>query len=727
MSRRLSRLLSLLCTCGFLPAGLAAERPPAGAIIAAQALKDPSRWPGEVRPDPRAELLVPVNFVRIHSDEHSADQIAPRRWIVAALEIANRLYRLRDEDMAAFGPDRPAPCIQFRINGVHDVHEKEVSETLGYEFDTENVFGGGGARNGERRVGTTDLRTLKVTDSIAFLTVYCVWAVKEPDDAAQEFGGESNVGFADRPPTGPRRVLTKVTSVQAKIGVVAARYQTTFMSVIAHEIGHFFGLNHAWMREENERMGIRDLGTGPMRQVDPDPRFGNVMDYDDGDDVSIYFARSQLHYMHLFARDRASTQIQVIRSTGGTAPPPPPVAARPAAKFERVWVDPAPPGGDVAVHATIVVDNSNGRPGMVVAWFQDRTGQALRDADGQFRSDGGQVAVGVEITPKYDSARFGDVRLVLPAGQLHLAPGRYDLQVAAAFFQGGSMLADAAAVSFSYEEPRAPDAPVAGTPAAWFLGAKVEPATAQDGTPCIRIRADLMIDNLLGQEVLFQARFSFADGTPLRDFDGRYRSPDGLAMAENRVVPKYERTKVTDMEVWIPVSQLHLADGSFSLFAGVSLASGGRALATGNSHTFALGSGAPPAPVIPTATFENVWVTHNHTFMGEAGLVVHARLTVSACLQRPVMIAAWFWGTAGQPLLDFDGQYRAGNGQVCAWINPTPLYPVATFPDLQIFLPYRQLHLIPGTHDLSVNLSAHLDGNAIGGRPERTPFRVVWQ
>ncbi|MBN1418240.1 MAG: hypothetical protein JXP34_05650 [Planctomycetes bacterium] len=727
MSRRLSFLLVLVpLAYACLPAALAAERPPAGAMVAAQALKDPSRWPTEVQPDPRAELLVPVNFVRIHSDEHSADQIAPRRWIVAVLEVANRVYRLSDEDMAAFGRDRPAPCIQFRINGVHDVHEREVSETLGYDFDTENVYGGGGARNGERRVGTRDLRTLKVTDSIAFLTVYCVWAVKDPDDGAQEFGGESNVGFSDRPPAGPRRVLTKVTSVQARIGVVAARHQTTFMSVLAHEFGHFFGLSHAWMREENERMGIRDLGTGPMRQVDTDPGYGNVMDYDDGPDVRVYFARSQLHAMYIFARDRASTQIQVIRSTGAdAAPPPPPVAARPEAKFERVWTDAPSPGAEVVVHATIAVDNAKGRPGTVVAWFQDRTGQALRDADGRFRSDGGQVAVGQEITPKYDSARFGDVRLVLPAGQLHLVPGRYDLQVAAAFFQGGSMLADAAPVSFSYEEPRAPDAPGTEAPAGWFLDVKVVPTTASDGEPRVRILADIMLDDLLGQDVRLQARFSFTDGTPLRDFDGRYRSPEGLAMAESRVVPKYQRTKVTDMEVRIPVSQLHLADGSFSLFAAMSIIAGGRTLASANSHGFSLGAGVPPAPIIPMATFENVWVTHNHTFMGEAGLVVHARLTIGACPNRPVTIAAWFWGTAGQPLMDFDNLFRAANGQVSAWVTPTPLYPVATFPDLQVFLPYHQLHLIPGTHDLSVSLSAHLEGRAIGGHPARTPFRVV--
>jgi len=198
-------------------------RPTCGRIEQTEAYKPQNLWPRAIQPDPRAELLVPVNVVRIYSDEHSADLMAPRAWITAQLELANRLYRFSDPDMASYGGSRLAPCVQFTLNRVYDVHEREVSETLGYAFDTELVYGAAPTGNGERKVGTRDLRTLKVTDGTQYLTVFCVWEMKNPLHEASGIGGEANIGFASRLPTGPRRVLTKVTAARARMGVVTTR------------------------------------------------------------------------------------------------------------------------------------------------------------------------------------------------------------------------------------------------------------------------------------------------------------------------------------------------------------------------------------------------------------------------------------------------------------------------------------------------------------------------
>ncbi|MCU0724657.1 MAG: hypothetical protein MUE73_02540 [Planctomycetes bacterium] len=688
----------------------------------------PARWPAEAPPDPRAELLFPVNVVRIWSDEHAAAGIAPDRWILAQIDIANRLFRYSDAEMAAYGAGRPAPVIQFRLNRVYDVHEKEVSETLGYPMDTESVYGAIPDGNGVVRVGTRDLRTLKVTDEVDHLTVFCVHAIKNPVDDVSEFGGESNVGFADRAPTGPRRTLTRVSDVRARLGVVTTRQEGAWMNNFAHEIGHFFGLPHAWEHDWNGRLGIADLGNGPQGNADGQAGLANVMDYENGPGVVQYFSRAQLDFMARFAREKASTWVKVIRSTGG-APPPPVVTA--GVRIDRVTVPPPAPGGAVAVRVAFTATGLAGRPLNVIAWFYDGTGQEMKDLDGQYKTVGGQVSVGGEATPGRENQAFADFVLDLPAGQMHLPPGRHAVNVVVGIFAGGEQLATADAVPMTYEVPGVPVSgpdvpPVTGGPAAaWIVESRVEPAAEHEGQRWVRVIANLQVNGLKGSKVLLQARYSFTDGTPLRDFDGTWVSAEGLAFAENGIVIEYDQSTVTGMEVWIPLAQLHLAEGAFDVVAGLTLVEGGRVLASATTAPFRVGQGTAMRVVAPAAEIREVWVTHNHPVGNGWGMAIHVRVVVSGLRGQAVNLVAWFFGGDGTRLNDFDGAYRTQDGQVSAALTLTPLYDVAEFPECIVVVPYDQLHLAPGRHLLGLTLGVFSGATQVGAKNDMTTFEVL--
>ncbi|MBM3293625.1 MAG: hypothetical protein FJY82_03785 [Candidatus Aminicenantes bacterium] len=712
-----------------LSAGLvfsqATSRPPAGNAVIPEDFRPADRWQASEAPDGRAELLFPVNVVRIYSDEHPPETIAPAKWVRTQLEIANRLFRFGDAEMAGYGPSRPAPCLQFRIIKFYDVHEREVSEILGLAFDTENVFGASASPNGSSYVGTRELRTLKVTDEEDHLTIYCVWSLKNPDEIRSEFGGESNVGFFDRAPTGPRRVLTRVTSVRAILGVVGGRQEGAFMSMVAHELGHYFGLPHAWERDLNAQRGIADLGDGPQGRVDSDPFSANVMDYDAGPRIVQYFSKSQLGYMYRFARDRASQFVRVIKTEGGGAVPPPPTG-QPKAEIDRVWVDPPAPGGDVAVHVRFDVRGMRGQRGDAVAWFSWRSGEMLKDFDGQYRSMAGQVSVGVPITPGYDDTRYEDLVLTLPGGQLHLAAGQHPLSVVVGVFRGDAMLSVSPPAAFDYALRGAPpEGEGGGAPAAWITDLKVEPAAVHQSQTWVKVAAWMTIDNLLGREVVLQARYYFPDGTPLRDFDGAFRSAEGLAMAENKITPKYQRTNVTDMQVWIPVPQLHLAAGSFNVQARLTLVHAGRTLASAGTPVFSVTSVG--TAVAKSAVIQNVWVTHNHLGGGQDGLLVHVNAVINGCQNESCSVVAWFHDAAANRLKDFDGQYTTQDGQASAAISVTPLYPNTTFTEIQIFMPYAQLHLAPGLHHLGARVGIFQGSTMLGKREELALFQVQWR
>lgn len=98
-----------------------------------------------------------------------------------------------------------------------------------------------------------------------------------------------------------------------------------------------------------------------------------------------------------------------------------------------------------------------------------------------------------------------------------------------------------------------------------------------------------------------------------------------------------------------------------------------------------------------SASFDNVWVQHNVSqyvgFVPVYGMNIHAKFTVNNLLNKTGLIQAYFTFQNGSLLMDYNGQYRAPNGQVSAWANFTPTYVNCQYNDFVLFVPYSELHL----------------------------------
>ena len=101
---------------------------------------------------------------------------------------------------------------------------------------------------------------------------------------------------------------------------------------------------------------------------------------------------------------------------------------------------------------------------------------------------------------------------------------------------------------------------------------------------------------------------------------------------------------------------------------------------------------------------EKSWVVYGATrgmgmYMTQ-GIEVHVAFNVNNLLDKKCQAAVYFEFSNGQVLNDLNGQYRASNGQVAAYENFRPPYTGTTYNDFTLYIPYYELHLAPGQHDL---------------------------
>lgn len=94
-------------------------------------------------------------------------------------------------------------------------------------------------------------------------------------------------------------------------------------------------------------------------------------------------------------------------------------------------------------------------------------------------------------------------------------------------------------------------------------------------------------------------------------------------------------------------------------------------------------------------------VTHDATDEnGNRGLAFTVDFQVNGAQNVQCCLVVSFYFAGGQPLKDFDGHYFVGSNQVAAVDHFNPPYPNTTYTDYELFMPYDQLHMDAGHHDL---------------------------
>jgi hypothetical protein len=96
-------------------------------------------------------------------------------------------------------------------------------------------------------------------------------------------------------------------------------------------------------------------------------------------------------------------------------------------------------------------------------------------------------------------------------------------------------------------------------------------------------------------------------------------------------------------------------------------------------------------PVVCTGM--TIKVAHNVTSGGVKGMTVKGSFNIQNAKGRKCKIGSFFMLQDGTPLKDQNGLYKSSNGEVASYTDFTPLYESTNFTDLEVFIPYDELHL----------------------------------
>lgn len=127
---------------------------------------------------------------------------------------------------------------------------------------------------------------------------------------------------------------------------------------------------------------------------------------------------------------------------------------------------------------------------------------------------------------------------------------------------------------------------------------------------------------------------------------------------------------------------------------------------------------------IPTATIREVRAEFDVERQGIDGMDIHLAFTVFNASNRTFTGAAHFYFAAGMPLRDVNDNYRATDGTVCVWRTCERRQFYLGPQNIVLFMPYSELHLRSGNHNLGFTASVWDDRGIQLARSDLFPFTL---
>lgn len=82
----------------------------------------------------------------------------------------------------------------------------------------------------------------------------------------------------------------------------------------------------------------------------------------------------------------------------------------------------------MVIHVKFNITGMKSREGRATAYFSYRSGEDLKDTNGEFNTTAGTVSAGESFTPGYDVTQYDNLEIFMPYDELELGTGKYELK-----------------------------------------------------------------------------------------------------------------------------------------------------------------------------------------------------------------------------------------------------------------------------------------------------------
>lgn len=106
----------------------------------------------------------------------------------------------------------------------------------------------------------------------------------------------------------------------------------------------------------------------------------------------------------------------------------------------------------------------------------------------------------------------------------------------------------------------------------------------------------------------------------------------------------------------------------------------------------------------PNGEFYRTWIDYNVTENNQKGMRIHTKFTANNMKGVDSYLAIYFETRDGVRLKDKNKKLYSTDGSVAVYRALKPGYDVATFDDLDVFIPYDELDLKPGDYKLRMDI-----------------------
>lgn len=257
-------------------------------------------------------------------------------------------------------------------------------------------------------------------------------------------------------------------------------------------------------------------------------------------------------------------------------------------------------------------------------------------------------------------------------------------------------------------------------PSASFERIWIDYDVMQEGRKGMLIHTDFKVFGMRNVDSYLAIYFQTRDGKDLMDTNGAFDSETGRVSVFRSIKPESETTEYEDLEAFMPYDELDLEPGLHELRMDVDVIyEDGKTIQHLTFYNFDFTKpGKTNAPVKsslkPSATFERAWVDYDVTENGKYGMRIHVKFKAYSMKGVDAYLAIYFSKSDGTRLLTNNINYRSTEGQIAIYNSVVPGYDPAEYADFVSFMPYEELSLARGTHNLTMEINLiHKKGGLI--------------